>query len=163
MGHSFWTICSPLSISCSRIFPTFSLLYWEVQFLLPLMANNGEKGIQPTQKLDEIECFQRKLEALHSLMPVAVPLPSSQRHRAQLPAPSTSARCNARPLRLPPLIQPDRRRFFPDIADASDSVPWTDRRNSTTDSSPTTTWPCDSCCPLSLLRARRQANPATCR
>ena len=34
-------------------------------------------------------------------MPVAVPLPSCQHHRAQLPAPSTSARCNARPLRLP--------------------------------------------------------------
>ena len=35
LGHSNWTICSPLSPICSVNFPTFSLLYWEANSYYP--------------------------------------------------------------------------------------------------------------------------------
>ena len=44
LGHSNWTICSPLSPSCGRIFPTFPLSYWEANSYYPrgLIMGNGE-------------------------------------------------------------------------------------------------------------------------
>ena len=35
LGHSNWTICSPLSPFCSEIFPTFSLSYWGANSYYP--------------------------------------------------------------------------------------------------------------------------------
>ena len=35
LGHSNWTICSPLSPFCSEIFPTFSLSYWGAHSYYP--------------------------------------------------------------------------------------------------------------------------------
>ena len=35
LGHSNWTICSPLSQFCSENFPTFSLSYWEANSYYP--------------------------------------------------------------------------------------------------------------------------------
>ena len=35
LGHSNWTICSPLSHFCSEIFPTFSLSYWGAHSYYP--------------------------------------------------------------------------------------------------------------------------------
>ena len=35
LGHSNWTICSPLSPFCSEIFSTFSLSYWEPILITP--------------------------------------------------------------------------------------------------------------------------------
>ena len=43
LGHSNWTICSPLSLFCSDIFATFSLSYWRGQFLSPQRTNNGKR------------------------------------------------------------------------------------------------------------------------
>ena len=35
LGHSNWTICSPLSHFCFQIFTTFSLSYWEANSYYP--------------------------------------------------------------------------------------------------------------------------------
>ena len=45
LGHSSWTICSPLSLFCSENFPTFSLLYWEANSYYPReeRAENGKR------------------------------------------------------------------------------------------------------------------------
>ena len=44
LGHSSWTICSPLGPSCSRNIPPFSPLYWEANSYYPrgLIMGNGE-------------------------------------------------------------------------------------------------------------------------
>ena len=42
LGHSNWTICSPLSPICTKRFSTFSPSYWEANSYLPQRANNGK-------------------------------------------------------------------------------------------------------------------------
>ena len=58
LGHSNWTICSPLSSFCSRRFSTFSPFILGGQFLLPQRANNGKEGFIQLQKMNEIRGFQ---------------------------------------------------------------------------------------------------------
>ena len=45
LGHSNWTICSPLSPFCSEIFPTFSLSYWGAHSYYPRGLILGVGGI----------------------------------------------------------------------------------------------------------------------
>ena len=57
LGHSNWTICSPLSPFCSENFPTFPLLYWEANSYYPKEGRlKMGKGNPPT--IDETEGFQ---------------------------------------------------------------------------------------------------------
>ena len=42
LGHSNWTICSPLSHFCFQIFPTFTLSYWETNSYYPRMPRLGK-------------------------------------------------------------------------------------------------------------------------
>ena len=35
LAHSNWTKCSPLSYSCAKIIPTYSLSYWEPILITP--------------------------------------------------------------------------------------------------------------------------------
>ena len=44
LGHSNWTICSPLSPFCSERFASFGLSYWEANSYYPKRANNGKRG-----------------------------------------------------------------------------------------------------------------------
>ena len=48
LGHSNWTICSPLSHFCLDEFPTFSLSYWGAHSYYPRGAEQREKRIIPT-------------------------------------------------------------------------------------------------------------------
>ena len=52
LGHSNWTICSPLSPLCSEIFTTFPLSYWRAHFHYPRGLMMG-KGNSPNSKTDE--------------------------------------------------------------------------------------------------------------
>ena len=54
LGQSNWTICRPLSPSCSRNFTTFPLSYWEANSYYPrgLIVGNGES---PNSRI-EWEC-----------------------------------------------------------------------------------------------------------
>ena len=52
LEHSNWTICTPLDQFCETNFNFFTFILGG-QFLLPQRANNREKGINPTLKLDE--------------------------------------------------------------------------------------------------------------
>ena len=47
LGHSNWTICSPLSPFCSEIFPTFSLSYWGAHSYYPRGLIMGVGRISP--------------------------------------------------------------------------------------------------------------------
>ena len=58
LGHSNWTICSPLSPFCSRRFSTFFTFILGGQFLLPQRTNKWEREINPTSKLNETRVFQ---------------------------------------------------------------------------------------------------------
>ena len=43
LGHSNWSICSPLRPFCSESFQTFSLSYWGANSYYPRGANNGKE------------------------------------------------------------------------------------------------------------------------
>ena len=60
MGHSNWTICSPLSHFCFQIFTTFSLSYWEANSYYPRgqRAKNGKTEFTQPKKVNERESFQ---------------------------------------------------------------------------------------------------------
>ena len=49
LGHSNWTICSPLHLSHSQIIPSFSLSYWEANSYYPRGLIMG-KGNSPNFK-----------------------------------------------------------------------------------------------------------------
>ena len=49
LGHSNWTICSPLSPFCAKRFSTFSLSYWEANSYYPRGLIMG-KGNSPNFK-----------------------------------------------------------------------------------------------------------------
>ena len=57
LGHSNWTICSPLSHFWFQIFTTLSLSYWEANSYSPrgLIMDNGD---HPTQELNESGNFE---------------------------------------------------------------------------------------------------------
>ena len=50
LGHSNWTICSPLSPFCPKRFSTFSLSYWEANSYYPRGPIMG-KGNSPNFKI----------------------------------------------------------------------------------------------------------------
>ena len=57
LRHLNWTICSKLSLFCSKIFPSSWYLYWELPFLITPEPDRGkwEKWNHP--KLDETQRF----------------------------------------------------------------------------------------------------------
>ena len=57
LGHSNWTICSPLSPFCSKRFSTF-YLHTGRPILITPESQLSEKGIHPTPKLNGTEGFR---------------------------------------------------------------------------------------------------------
>ena len=45
LGHSNWTICSPLHLSHSEIIPSFPPSYWEANSYYPQRTNYGKRGL----------------------------------------------------------------------------------------------------------------------
>ena len=57
LGNSNWTICTPLSPSCFKNFPSFPLSYWEANSYYPRGLIMG-KGNHPTPELNERGNFE---------------------------------------------------------------------------------------------------------
>ena len=45
LGHSNWTICSPLSHFCFQIFTTFTLSYWEAISYYPRVSSASDTAL----------------------------------------------------------------------------------------------------------------------
>ena len=76
LGHSNWTICSPLSPFCSEIFPTFSLSYWGAHSYYPrgpIMRKGNSSNFQygPDRWVSVPGAF--KLDDLQSFKPILFP------------------------------------------------------------------------------------------
>ena len=56
LGHSNWTICSPLSLFCFSNFPTFSLSYWGANSYYPWGPIMG-RGNSPNSKKEWDSAF----------------------------------------------------------------------------------------------------------
>ena len=76
LGHSNWTICSPLSPFCPKRFSAFSLSYWEANSYYPRGPILG-KGKSPNSKIVWYRGFQVpgafKLDHLRPIRPLLFP------------------------------------------------------------------------------------------
>ena len=58
LGHSNWTICSPLSLFCSPNFQTFQLLYWGDNSYYPRERGGLKMGKWHFPNLSETQDFE---------------------------------------------------------------------------------------------------------
>ena len=73
LGHSDWTICSPISHFCSKKFPTFSLSYWEANSYYPrepIMGKGNSSNPKSGWDKGVSVPWAFKLDHLHPIKPL---------------------------------------------------------------------------------------------